>query len=332
MKRLILGALLFAFQASASTSQNVKPLSDNELNAAKEQFVIKTMEEFDLPIAFINKALDSAEYDPTFIKKITTPWEAKPWHIYRKIFIKDKRITEGLKFWNEYQTTLERAEKKYGVPPEIIVSILGVESYFGKHKGTYSVLNSLYTLGFHYPKRGRFFKSELRNFLALAHAQGFSLTQTKGSYAGAMGWGQFISSSYRHYAVDFDNDGKKDLFDNPVDAIGSIANYFAKNGWKKGQPVTYPATVLNSEIKKLVDNSSKKPKTKLAKLVQSGVRLDENIDLSLTTKTKLMSFEQPGNKDYWIGLHNFYVITRYNHSTLYAMAIHQLSEKIKQAR
>lgn len=296
------------------------------------QFIEDTSKEKQIPAAFIREQLQLAEKNPTVISRIQTPWEAKPWHQYHPIFLKESRIAAGVEFWQAHKDTLAKAEKQYGVAPEMIVAILGVETLFGKHKGKYSVLDSLYSLGFHYPvrngyrDRGPFFKSELAHFMKLAYQEEFDTKQTKGSYAGAMGWGQFIPSSYLHYAVDFDADGKRDLFNNPVDAIGSVANYFAEHKWKAGEPVAYQVKLNTEDAAKFVSRNPK-PKHPIHKLVAAGVSISQ--DLNFDQKAALLAMEQPDHKDYWLGLHNFYVITRYNHSPLYGLAAYLLSQEIK---
>ena len=187
-------------------------------------------------------------------------------------------------------------------------------------------MDSLATLDFHYPKRAKFFRSELEQFLLLTREQDVDLLLLKGSYAGAMGIPQFISSSYRNYAVDFDDDGKKDLWQNPVDAIGSVANYFNRHGWEAGGAVTFPARVTGDRVDAAIDKDLK-PDIRAGDLKNYDIISDRNIPEAILVK--VMKFEQKDGNDYWIGLHNFYVITRYNHSALYAMAVYQLSEEIK---
>ncbi|WP_199609362.1 lytic murein transglycosylase B [Flocculibacter collagenilyticus] len=329
--------VIYNVPVNATTTDKAASNKDfwtKELNV----FVNDVAEQHELPISYIKKALESATLNPTVLEKIQTPWEKKPWHVYRNIFIKPERIHKGVAFWQEQERWLQKAEQEYGVPSHIIVSILAVESYFGKHLGQYPVLDSLYSLGFHYPNkkrnRSKFFRSELGHFLKLSYQQQFNPTEIKGSYAGAMGWGQFIASSYRGYAVDFDNDGQANLFNSPADAIGSVANYFKKNGWKKNASISVPLPQLDASYNKYLDKTVKKPKHTFSTLFEADspvVTANQNLlDINANEKVKLMRFAQPEGFDYWLGLHNFYVITRYNHSNLYALAVFQLSEKIKQ--
>ncbi|MBL4674296.1 MAG: lytic murein transglycosylase B [Arenicella sp.] len=209
---------------------------------------------------------------------MTSPAEYKfTWGKYRKLFLKEDRIQQGVEFWNEYQQDLERAEKEYGVPASLIVAIIGVESKFGRFKGKYKVLDSLVTLTVGFPRRSKFFASELKQFLILTKENDLAFDEVLGSYAGAVGYPQFISSSYRNYAVDFSGDGKMDLIDQPVDAIGSIANYFIKNGWIPGEPVTSPAhQTVDANIAKLA-NRKRKTQFTVASLRDKGALLPDSI-------------------------------------------------------
>ena len=246
------------------------------------------------------------------------------WKQYRPIFLTSKRIEGGVQFMKDNRELLQRAEDEYGVPAHVIAAIVGVETYYGKRSGGTAVFDSLTTLGFDYPPRAKFFRSELEQFLLLAREEDINVKEIHGSYAGAMGMPQFISSSYRHYAVDFDGDGKRDLWNNKADVIGSVANYFKMHGWAKNQPVVYAATA-----EKKIENSGRdklKPYITIAKLREQGVMTDAPVDAS--TEVTLITFDGAQGEEHWLGLKNFYVITRYNHSALYAMAVHQLSQEL----
>ncbi|MGI1679130.1 MAG: lytic murein transglycosylase B [Cellvibrionaceae bacterium] len=248
------------------------------------------------------------------------------WAEYRNIFIKPDRIEKGVVFWKENKNTLERAEKEFGVPPEVVVAIIGVETRYGSNTGSYRVIDALSTLGFDYPPRATFFKKELENFLLLSREQKQDPLTLTGSYAGAMGYGQFMPSSYRAYSVDFDGDDFNDIWNNPVDAIGSVANYFKRHGWEQGKPV-----VISAKATKGFDKSILTSKTKLNSTVEKVESAGFLPVARLEGGLGAMAFKLEGDSgdEYWMGLKNFYVITRYNHSLLYAMAVHQLSEKIK---
>jgi membrane-bound lytic murein transglycosylase B len=266
---------------------------------------------------------------PDIIEAISSPAEGKPWYQYRLIFLTPSRISGGVEYWNEHADTLARAEKVYGVPPEIIIAIIGVETRYGTYKGKYPVLDALATLAFDYPKRAAFFRSELEQYLLLTREERIDPLSVKGSYAGAMGGPQFISSSYRRYAVDFDNDGKRDLWEDPVDMIGSVANYFSVHGWQRGEPIATPATVTGSKYKPL-EELGLKPQYSLRRIRQYGVTPQTRLpDDELAA---LITLENENGPEYWLGLQNFYVITRYNHSELYAMAVYQLSHAIAAER
>jgi membrane-bound lytic murein transglycosylase B len=251
------------------------------------------------------------------------------WHEYRKIFLTQSRIDGGVAFWNQHAGILDKAERELGVDAQVIVAIIGVETRYGGNTGSHRVIDALATLAFDYPPRSTFFRGELEQYLVLAHEENIDLLSTKGSYAGAMGYGQFIPSSYRHYALDFDQDGKRDLWNSPMDIIGSVANYMHKHGWALGAPVIIPARVSGDAYQAVLDKGLK-PHTAIRQLQQAGITpfVPQPGD-ALAALVQLENRDGPG---YWLALNNFYVITRYNRSPLYAMAVHQLSESIRQAR
>lgn len=269
--------------------------------------------------------LGKAEVRQDILDIIARPAEARPWCQYRPIFVTDRRAREGVEFWRRHEAVLHQAEAKFGVPAPIIVAIIGVETHYGRGTGRYRVLDALVTLGFHYPKRAEFFRSELEQYLLLTREEGLDPVALKGSYAGAMGIPQFISSSYRRYAVDLDGDGKRDLLDNPADAIGSVANYLKAHGWRPGQPVASPARIQGDGYKSLLGQGLE-PKLSLAQLAGYGVYTKQ--PLAGDRRAVLLALQQEHGEEYWVGLDNFYVITRYNRSPLYAMAVYQLSERI----
>ncbi len=274
--------------------------------------------------------LTATAFRDDIIKAITRPAESKPWHEYRPIFLKPGRIEGGVKFWEENEALLKQVEEKYGVPAEIIVAIIGVETRYGNHTGRYRVLDSLATLAFGYPKRAKFFRRELEEFLLLSREEQVDPTQAMGSYAGAMGKPQFISSSYRVYAVDHDGDGHRNLWDSNADIIGSVANYFQRHGWQPGGDITLQVTG-GSELQKYVD-AGMKPSIKVADLLASGLQPVSSEPPAPESLSSLIKLDAGDRDEYWLGLHNFYVITRYNHSNLYAMAAYQLSQEILAAR
>jgi len=255
--------------------------------------------------------------------------KTKPWYEYRKIFLTPKRIEGGVEFWKDNAAILARAAEHYGVDPAIVVAIIGVETRYVRHTGSYRVVDALSTLAFAYPPRSKFFRSELEQFLILGREEQVDISEVKGSYAGAMGYGQFIPSSYRNYAVDFSGDGQRNLWNDLEDIIGSVANYFHRHGWKAGEPVTARAiTGLPSANFKV--SESLKPATETAgDFTAKGVVTEPALPAELPVA--LLELKQESGPEYWLTGNNFYVITRYNRSPLYAMAVYQLSEAIRDA-
>ncbi len=311
-------ALLFG------VSLNVFAADDNQQETL-DQFIERMVQTHQMDANQLKQWFAKAERQQKIIDSMNRPAEGLPWHKYRKIFIREKRINAAIDFWNKYHKELMRAEATFQVPASIIVGIIGVETFYGRIQGDIKVWDALYTLGFHYPKRGKFFRGELEQFLLLCREQNWDVFEPKGSYAGAMGMGQFIPTSYRHYAVDFDGDGKIDLFNNPTDAIGSVANYFRKHKWRWGEPVAYPITKVGTDADELMAQRLKPAHT--AELIRA-----KGFEWAVATideqTASLYEFEQPEGKDYWIGFDNFYVITRYNRSPLYAMAVYQFSQEV----
>jgi len=260
------------------------------------------------------------------IDAITRPAESKPWSEYRPIFVTPARIRDGVAFRREHEGLLARAEETYGVPAPIVAAILGVETRYGRYTGAYRVMDALTTLAFHYPPRQKFFRRELEQFLLLAREEGVDPLTIRGSYAGAMGKPQFIASSYRQYAVDFDGDGRRDLWRNTADAVGSVANYFKRHGWRNGEAITVRAALGNPEAAALAGEGIR-PRRTVGELRRQGIVPADPLPDHLTAA--LIRLEGKRGNEYWLGLHNFYVITRYNHSALYAMAVFQLSQEIE---
>ena len=291
-----------------------------------EPFAIRMALQHEVPESETRALLKDARVLDSVLEAMRRPAERKPWHEYRKIFITGKRIERGVEFWREHAASLARAGERFGVPPEIIVAIIGVESFYGVHRGRIRVLDALATLGFRYPRRSAFFLSELEAFVLLSNEERFDARRIKGSYAGAMGIAQFISSSYRHYAIDFDGDGSRDLMQSPEDAIGSIANYLSMHGWRAGAAIAVPAEVEGDAFEALVEQGIE-PHASLASIRARGVGF--TTEAGEEEQGALLEFETKDGHEYWIGLANFYVITRYNHSALYALAVLQLAERIR---
>jgi len=322
----LIGGLLTAGSSLAATLDDEVPTQRPEVQAFIDEMTARHGFDRDE----LGAIFEQVRMKQKIIDAITRPAESKPWYQYRPIFVTKTRISEGVKFWNENEADLKRAQEVYGVPPEIIVAILGVETRYGRHKGGWRVLDSLSTLAFAYPKRAKFFRSELEQYLLLAREEALDPLTIKGSYAGAMGKAQFISSSYRHYAVDFDGDGKRDLWNNTTDAIGSVANYFKRHNWQPGEPVGSYAMVGSNRIARLL-KAGIKPHMPVKEFRKQGVTA--LTPLPPEALAALIAFDKKvGRPDYWLGLNNFYTITRYNHSPLYAMAVYQLGQAISKER
>ena len=289
-------------------------------------FIRDMVAEYNYDADELNDVLGRVQLSEKVIAAISRPAEALPWYRYRSIFMKPGRIKGGVEFWRRNKAQLERTTEEYGIPAEIMVAIIGVETKYGRIKGSFKVINSLSTLAFDYPKRSKFFSGELKHYLLLIREQSLDPHMLKGSYAGAMGIPQFIPSSYRAYAVDFDEDGLIDIWENPTDAIGSVGNYFKQHGWREGAGIITPASIPDTDISALLTKGLE-PKLTMADVMAGGVTAEEEIDAA--EKVKLLQLENKDGYEYWVALHNFYVITRYNHSALYAMAVYQLATAIK---
>ncbi|NNG14329.1 MAG: lytic murein transglycosylase B [Gammaproteobacteria bacterium] len=296
-----------------------------------KSFIQEMNKQHDFSIQDLNKWFTETRIKQSIIKAISRPAEKKPWKDYRPIFLTKTRIEGGMEFWDRNAALLARAEKEYGVDPAVIVAIIGVETRYGRHKGSYRVMDSLSTLAFDYPPRSKFFRSELKHYLLMTREEKVDPMSLLGSYAGAMGQPQFISSSYRHYAIDFNADGRRDIWNDPADAIGSVANYFKKHGWKTGETVTQRLDASSVANEALLEEKELKPSHSLSELKQQGFT---NIAASLDEQklAAIINLEGAEGSEHWLGLNNFYTITRYNHSALYAMAVYQLSEEIRSRR
>lgn len=320
---LSLAGLLLTTSLTTSLSAFATP------QQLEEDFIKQMVTEHGFERSQLELILSGAKTKDKILEAISRPAEKRlTWSQYQKIFLIPKRISGGVQFWQENQAMLDEAYQQYGVPPEIITAIIGVETLYGKITGGYRVLDALTTLGFHYPPRAKFFRSELSHFLRLTREEEIDPAEPTGSYAGAMGKPQFIPSSYRHYAIDFDGDKKRDIWNNNADVIGSVANYFSRHGWRRDQPVTVQVGDVGPQHQALV-KAGMKPSMPVAELIQAGISVDPAI--LPEQQTSLVELTVDEGHEYWAGLHNFYVITRYNHSNMYAMAVYQLSQAIREA-
>ena len=288
------------------------------------RFILNYSKTQDLKVEAVRAILDSAKYVPEIIERITRPAEDISWKRYRNIFITNERITKGVTFWSDYESTLNAVSKDSGVEIEYLVAILGVETYYGEKKGGYKVLDALYTLAFGYPKRASFFTKELGEFITLSSTQNLDLYSAEGSYAGAIGYCQFMPSSYRAYAKSFDNSKSCDLVNNVDDAIMSAANYLKVHKWKNGGKVAVQAQKVSNAIN--LNTNYIKPKNKVQYFMERGYQVEGQ---SMTDLVSIIELDNEISKEYWMGFSNFYVLTRYNHSPLYAMVVHQLAQEIR---
>ncbi len=288
------------------------------------EFIEQVARETGRSEAAIETVLAGAQRRQSILDAISRPAEAKPWRDYRPIFLNQPRIDGGLRFMAEHAQLLERIERDTGVPAAMITAIIGVETQYGTVTGRYRVLDALATLGFHYPPRADFFRGELRHLFHLAQEENLQIDQLYGSYAGAMGWGQFIPSSYRHYAVDGDGDGRRDLWNSMPDIVASIANYFVEHGWAEGGLVALPARAQPGAEPFQRDGLNLT--TTLGALRTMGYRVEHDGDDELPAT--LLQLEGVHGDEYWVVFNNFYVISRYNRSALYSMAVHQLAQEL----
>lgn len=298
----------------------------DEFIRERDLFIEEMATRHDMDRAWLRGTVGEAVYQQKIIDAMNRPAEKKPWKEYRPIFVNDPRIKGGVEFLQQHRRLLERAERIYGVPAEIIVAIIGVETLYGGNTGSYRVIDALATLGFVHPKRGPFFRSELEEFLLLVGEEPVDVNTTRGSYAGAMGLPQFIPSSYRRYAVDFDGDGRRDLLKDLEDVIGSVANYLAEHGWQRGGSITSRARMLASPPPQYLIEAGMQPSFTLDELAGKGISSEQ--PQVRTSLSSVIELEGDQGKEYWLGFDNFYVVTRYNHSNLYAMAVVQLAAGI----
>ena len=271
--------------------------------------------------AELENIFQSVKIRPRVMQSIRAPLEQQPWYNYQALFITESRIRQGVDFWNRYSSELKKAEKMYGVPASIIVATIGVETKYGKNKGEYPVIDALTNISFSDSPRASYFRSELEEFLLLCREQHLNPLNIKGSYAGAIGQPQFMPSSYRHFAVNFSGNDKIDLSENIADIIGSIANYYKKHGWSTNQPVVIPALIEKNKYQYYLTKTQNNPITRndfsrFGILPYSPIPSDQKI--------KIIELQGYHGNEYWLSMHNFDVIKRYNASNLYAMAVYQL--------
>lgn len=320
----MLGLLALAGCASASSTAPVAALRPDI-----EAFIAEMVERHGFGRAELEGTLRMAQFQPAIIKAISQPATAKPWYEFRPLLVSPQRVADGVAFWNNHAATLERARREFGIPEEIVAAVIGVETNYGVQSGRHRILDALTTLAFDYPKRAGFFRAELEQYLLLSREQGMDVLGVRGSYAGAIGIPQFMPSSYRRYAIDFDSDGKVDLSGSPADAIGSVANYLKSYGWEAGQAAVFPALVNGTDYRGALFTGTKSFYP-LSELRERGVIPYGESPGNLPAT--LIELENDGGNEYWLGFNNFFVITRYNRSVNYAMSVLQLADEIRAAR
>ena len=324
-------SVLLAFALSSSITVTATAAAQYAEREDVRQFIAEMVHRHGFVRKELRTLFSQARFQPAIIKAITPPTEprAKSWQAYRALFLTPQRIEAGVEFREQQREALSRAVELYGVPEEIIVAIIGVESVYGRNTGNYRVIDALTTLAFDYPPRAEFFRTELENYLLYARDAGIDTLGLKGSYAGAIGIPQFMPGSYRRYAVDLDGDGKQDLSGSFADAIGSVANFLQAHGWERGQPVAFAAQVHGENYRTLVD-ADIKPTYRYGDLADFGVSAEG--ETKADTPCALIELPTPGEaSQYLVGLTNFYVLTRYNRSSLYAAAVLELAQTVKSA-
>ena len=291
-----------------------------------ETFIDEMVQKHQFQRETLRRVFGRVQPRPAVIRAITAPFTARPWYVFRERYVNAERIAAGVKFWEKHAVTVARASREYGVPGEIIVATIGMETLYGRHTGTFKVLEALTMLAFQYPPRAELFRSELEEYLLLARETGMNAARATGSYAGAMGIPQFLPSSYRRFALDFDGDGKRDLWRTPADAIGSVANYYKSYGWRVGEPIVVLAEVGETDVEDIIA-AGIKPHLKVVELLKQGVTLPAPV--AEDAEAALFMVESDGGPQYWLGLNNFYVITRYNRSVNYALAVYELARELR---
>jgi membrane-bound lytic murein transglycosylase B len=332
LKAVTLNAILLAatlWTASQPAWAQTPPSEVRSLRPEMEKFIDQMVQAHGFDAKALRKVFAKVQTSQGVTRAIAAPSTSKPWYEFKPLFVDAQRITGGVKYWNDNAELLERARKEFGVPEAIIVSVIGIETRYGKRTGNFRVMDALSTLAFDVPARADYFRRELEQFLLLAREQQWDPLSINGSFAGAMGMPQFMPTSYRRYAIDFNADGHTDLWNDPADIIGSIGSYLHQSGWKEGTPIVAPARVDTAEWKPLVDLGLK-PTLTLDQWKMRGVDTLSNVQASLAAS--LFTLDLLGGPEFWFGFENFYAILQYNRSRNYAMAVHELANEIVRER
>ena len=327
MKRIILTLLaLFSLHAQIASAGYAE-------REDVQAFIAEMQARHGLDAERLSALFDKTHALPFVLKAIAPPADPgiRSWQTYRQRFIEPRRIAAGLDFWHKHETTLARAQSLTGVPAEVIVAIIGIETFYGKHLGRFNTFAALATLAFDYPPRAELFRRELEALLLLAQAEGRNPASYLSSYAGAIGLPQFLPSSIRAYAIDFDTNGKIDLVGSPADAIGSVANFLKEHGWETGGPVAIPVKVgVGGTAHESLIAEGIKPVRRPAEMIDFGVAAPADAPDAPAALIDLVTPNQP--MEYWLGYQNFYVITRYNRSSFYAMSVFEFAQTLKERR
>jgi membrane-bound lytic murein transglycosylase B len=301
------------------------PEASGKLRPEIEKFIAYMAEAHGFNLRDLRALFAKVQPSQDVTRAMIAPSTAKPWYEFKPLFVDQARISAGIKFWNDNAEVLTQARSEFGVPEAIVVALIGVETRYGRNTGGFRIMDTLTTLAFDWPSRRDFFRRELEQFLLLAREQGWEPLTIKGSFAGAMGMPQFMPGSYRRYAIDYDKDGRIDLWRNPADVIGSVASYLREFGWKDGEPVVAPARVGTPDWRALLDLGLK-PSLTLDQWKLRGVDSTQGLPDSLSAS--LFSIDLAGGAEFWFGFDNFYALLQYNRSRNYAMAIVELAREI----
>jgi peptidoglycan lytic transglycosylase B len=323
----IVSLLVLALAFDAAAAQGYAQRSE------VREFVAEMAERHGFTRQQLQQVFSAVRRQPAILRAIVAPAESaqRSWQTYRALFLTPQRIEAGLRFEDANAEALARAQAVYGVPEEIIVAIIGVETVYGRNLGGYRVMDALTTLAFDFPQRGEFFRQELEQYLLFAREEGLRLLEPKGSYAGAMGIPQFMPGTYRRFAVDFDGDGRRDLLRSTADAIGSVANFLKEHGWQTGQPVAVRGQLKSSEPPRALVEAGIKPSLACRELEAMGISSEEPLAPDATCA--LIELATAGQApEYRVALENFYVLTRYNRSSFYAASVLDLAQALAQAK
>ena len=322
LRTTVAALLLFAVPGLAMAPRQV-------LHPEYQAFIDEMVQRHGFDYFHLWRVFKQIQPNQSVVRAISAPVTSRPWSEFRPLFVDQSRIATGVKFWNDNAEVLARARSVYGVPEAVTVALIGIETRYGRQMGSHRVVEAVATLAFDVPERAKFFRGELEQFLLLCRDQGWQPLDIKGSYAGAMGMPQFIPSSMRRFAVDFDGDGKTDVWGNPADAVGSVANYLRYYGWEAEGTVAVPARLDGVDAQEIVDLGMK-PILSVADLRARGVELlAEAPDPALAALIPLVTADGP---EYWLGFNNFHALLQYNRSRNYAMAVYQLSLEIARER